>query len=158
MLLGNSIDIRLSLEEDFRGTSILYNGEIVGGIQSVKLDVSAGAFGEEINQFTISMWEPREVFCDDDRVFFHQEFIEEARRAGANVVLHSVLEFSDSDMPPSQEDKVEKGSETVHLIAACLGIASLVAILGPKNKKHVVQKKDVVNSLDKSRYQKAARR
>lgn len=139
MMLGNSIDIKLSLDNKSGMTSVHYNGYLVGGIQSVRLEVQAGAFGEEIEKFIIEMWEPREIYYDEEQLFIQQSFIAEARRAGAQVNIRSVLESPEmqaEDEP--HEDSPATTSDFAKLAAACVTIAGFATLLGSSNKKQKV--------------------
>jgi hypothetical protein len=142
MKLGNNIEIKMALDASMGKTSVHYNGYMVGGIRSVKLDVHAGAFGEEISKFIIAMWDPRELYTDEYTLHLQQEFIEEARRAGAEVMLYSVLDMSEDDLSPREDSDSTPATESIARLAiACVTIAGLASLLGSNNKKQKVQKK-----------------
>ena len=148
MRLGNHIDIIMSTDTDQGRTTIKYNGAVIGGIQSVKFEASADAFGDHIDKFAIIMWDPSENYVDDEQMRLKQAFIAEARRCGADIHLSSVLDMEDETTAPPDSTEIAK------LALACATIAGfgLAALFGSKNKKQKVQAKLVHSSSTKKQY------
>lgn len=146
MELGENIKIEFG--ETGSRTKVYYKGKTIGGIKSASYTATTGVFGELYKRLNIEIYEPKEMYFNEENMAFGQEFIAEATRLGANVTVKSILE----EFPPqyynaktdniasdnkTEQDKCMAGKELVGVAIACAaisGIARLMSI-GRKNKK-----------------------
>jgi hypothetical protein len=157
MNLGRDIKISTEICDGVVNAAITYNGEIVSGIQSISMTLSAGNFGDQVSNLSIEMYEPRELYVSDDRLEFLQSFINEARRLGATIKMLSVL-----DGPDEEEDEEgvvnSTGEIEIGKIAmACAAVAGLATILASSRKKGTVQK-PALTSKDKEKYEHSSKK
>jgi len=147
MKFGNNIDIDISVDGGGTKASVRYNGQLVSGIQSVECIVSAGSSGEELNRLVFAIWDPNEIYNNDEQSSIQHRFIEDARRSGASVKILSVFDQIDAvddirsahDSNDINEDVVSSFDGTAKLAASCLAIVGIASLLLPKGKKQTVQ-------------------
>lgn len=141
MRFGNHIDITLHLDDGPMKTVVKYNDNVIGGIQSVKFEASARAFGGHIDKFEITMLDPRDIYINDKQSTLIYEFIDEAKRCGAEVHIRSVFDTLPVDVEGSAEEDDGDGTAKIALACATLAGFGIAALFGSKGKKQEVQMK-----------------
>ena len=148
MNLGNNIRISMLFENSAVKATVYFHNRMVSCIQSVNMTLTAGPFGEEIEEITFRIWDPREIYVGEEQCAIQAAFIDEVRQCGAKVEIVSALSLADSGDASKLMDDVgnmhdnsidtEEGDDSlakaVAGIAAVVGLAALFSSNGKKQK------------------------